>query len=79
MHVLLDDDNVVHSNHMQAEIMCRHYKYPCLLIEFSKERNSMMLQSPSDISTDSIQSSSISSKLAMLALAFPNLRYLWSK
>jgi DNA excision repair protein ERCC-4 len=63
----------------QAESMSRYYKYPCLLIEFSKERNSMVLQSPGEISTDSIQTSSISSKLAMLALAFPNLRYLWSK
>lgn len=65
----------------QAESMCRYYKYPCLLIEFGKERggNGMILQAASDISTDSIQMAAISSKLSMLALAFPNLRYLWSR
>mmetsp|Transcript_18847 Transcript_18847/g.31436 ORF Transcript_18847/g.31436 Transcript_18847/m.31436 type:complete len:475 (+) Transcript_18847:1828-3252(+) len=61
----------------QAEAMCRYYDLPCLLVEFS-ESNSFSLQSQTDIPSD-IHTSNICSKMSLLALAFPNLRFLWSR
>jgi len=61
----------------QAEAMCRYYDLPCLLVEFS-ENNSFSLQGQSDIPSE-IQINNICSKMSLLALAFPNLRILWSR
>lgn len=62
----------------QAESMSRYYSHPCLLIEFTPDR-AFSLQSVGEISLDSIQSSSIITRLVQLALAFPQLRLLWSR
>ena len=61
----------------QAEAMSRHYQHPCLLVEFT-DQTSFSLQSENDISHD-IQINNICSKMSLLALAFPNLRILWSR
>lgn len=61
----------------QAEAMGKHYKHPCLLIEFAGDK-AFSLQSSSDITAD-ISSHNIITKLSVLALTFPNLRYLWSR
>lgn len=58
--------------------MSKYYSHPCLLIEFTPDR-AFSLQSAAEISTDSIQSSSIITRLVQLALAFPQLRVLWSR
>jgi DNA excision repair protein ERCC-4 len=63
--------------HNQAEAMSKHYKFPCLLIEFNPEKP-FSLQAAGEI-TSEIQASSISTKISVLALSFPNLRILWSK
>lgn len=62
----------------QVESMSKHYRYCCLLIEFSGE-SYFYLQNAADISPKSIDTKEISSKLAILALAFPTLRILWSR
>lgn len=61
----------------QAEAMCKYYKYPCLLIEFTADK-AFSLQSASDI-PDHVSSSGINTRLAVLAIQFPTLRILWSK
>eukprot|EP00899_Mesostigma_viride_P022051 jgi/Mesvir1/302/Mv13626-RA.1 len=61
----------------QAEAMCKHYRTPVLLIEFSGDR-SFALQSAADL-TEDINSQALSSKLALLALHFPRLRLVWSR
>jgi DNA excision repair protein ERCC-4 len=61
----------------QAEAMSRHYATPALLVEFSSER-AFLLQTAADI-RDAIDPQNICSKLALLALAFPQLRILWSR
>ncbi|CAI7847050.1 unnamed protein product, partial [Closterium sp. NIES-53] len=60
-----------------VETMCRYYRLPVLLIEFSSDK-SFSLQSASDISDD-ITPSSIISKMSLLALHFPRLRIVWSR
>ena len=57
--------------------MSRHYKIPCLLIEFSPDQP-FSLQPLSDITGD-IQVSNICSKIALLTLHFPQLRLFWSR
>ncbi|OQR98626.1 DNA repair endonuclease XPF [Achlya hypogyna] len=61
----------------QAEMMTRHYQTPLLLIEFNPEKP-FALQEVGEITTD-IKHSSITSKLSLLVLHFPQLRFLWSK
>jgi len=61
----------------QAESMGKHYKFPCLLIEFALEK-SFSLQMQSEIPNDIVESN-ITSRLAILSLSFPNLRILWSR
>jgi DNA excision repair protein ERCC-4 len=55
----------------------RFYATPVLLVEFS-ESKAFMLQTRSEIK-DTIDLNSIVSKLALLTIAFPNLRLLWSR
>ena len=57
--------------------MLRHYKYVCLLIEFTSDKPFILI-SASEITTD-ILLSSIISKMCLLILAFPNLKLLWSR
>ena len=61
----------------QAEAMSKHYKVPCLLIEFNPEKT-FSLQNSNEIGTD-IRLDSITSKLALLAMHVPKLRILWSR
>ncbi|KAJ2720227.1 DNA repair protein RAD16 [Coemansia sp. Benny D115] len=60
----------------QAEAMTRHYAHAALLIEF-EPNSSFSLQALGGLSAD-IQFGAIGSQLAMLVLAFPRLRILWS-
>ena len=82
----------------QVEAMFKHYKLPCLLIEFSHDKafaltvrddnivscllyhllRSFLLQAANELSPDILQHA-ISSRIALLALSFPNLRMLWSR
>eukprot|EP01105_Mastigella_eilhardi_P025813 TRINITY_DN715_c0_g1_i3.p1 TRINITY_DN715_c0_g1~~TRINITY_DN715_c0_g1_i3.p1 ORF type:complete len:562 (-),score=102.73 TRINITY_DN715_c0_g1_i3:231-1916(-) len=61
----------------QAEAMSRAYATPVLLIEWAATAT-FSLQNQDDL-TDAIQINSISSKLVLLTLHFPNLRLLWSR
>jgi DNA excision repair protein ERCC-4 len=60
----------------QAESMSRHYRRPCLLIEFT-ERGHFGLHAgelPAEV-----RDKDIISQMATLVLAFPQLRILWSR
>ena len=61
----------------QAESMCRHYKAPCLLIEFDPTK-SFCLQNANELGVE-IRVDSVCSKLALLTMHFPKLRILWSR
>lgn len=61
----------------QLENMCKYYKTPVLLIEFTPEK-SFSLQDPSQLGPD-ISPKNISSKLTLLTLHFPHVRILWSR
>jgi DNA excision repair protein ERCC-4 len=61
----------------QAESMKKHYKVPCLLIEFDPAKT-FCLQNANEIGPD-IRTDSICSKMALLAMHFPELRFLWSR
>ncbi|KAL1915153.1 uncharacterized protein VTP21DRAFT_7634 [Calcarisporiella thermophila] len=60
----------------QCEAMCAYYKCSVLLIEFD-EGKSFSLQALGDMKSD-ITLSDIQSKLALLLIAFPRLRLMWS-
>lgn len=61
----------------QAEAMRKHYKCPCLLIEFDPEK-SFCLQNLKELGVD-IRTDSVCSKMALLAMHFPELRIIWSR
>jgi DNA excision repair protein ERCC-4 len=61
----------------QAEQMAKHYKCPCLLIEFEPTK-SFCLQSVNQLGAD-IKTDSVCSKLCLLTMHVPSLRILWSK
>lgn len=61
----------------QAETMRKHYKVPCLLIEFDPSK-SFCLQNSNDIGPD-IRNDSICSKMSLLVIHFPELRLIWSR
>lgn len=61
----------------QVEAMAKHYKVPCLLIEFDPNK-SFSLQNANDLGAE-IKTDSICTKLALLTMHFPKLRILWSK
>ena len=61
----------------QAETMSKHYKVPCLLIEFNPSK-SFCLQNANEIGPD-LRSDSVCSKMALLMMHFPKLRLLWSR
>lgn len=62
----------------QAEALCRHYKYPCLLIELDKSK-SLSLTATSGGVPANISATSIVSKMVLLIQQFPSLRLLWAK
>jgi DNA excision repair protein ERCC-4 len=57
--------------------MRKHYKVPCLLIEFDPSK-SFCLQNSNDIGPD-IRNDSICSKMVLLVIHIPELRLLWSR
>merc|ERR1712085_220379 len=61
----------------QAEAMVKHYKCPCVLIEFDPNKN-FGLQNVNELGNE-IRKDSIGSKLTMLTMKFPTLRLLWSR
>lgn len=61
----------------QAEAMTKYYKYPCLLIEFAADK-AFSLVAPHEVSAE-IQQGAITSRIALLALSFPNLKMLWAR
>ncbi|CAG9462914.1 unnamed protein product [Pedinophyceae sp. YPF-701] len=63
--------------HAQATAMCRHYKFPILLIEFDESKHFALL-SPDELSPE-IKPNAITSKLSLLLLHFPRLRIIWSR
>lgn len=62
--------------HTQCTAMCRHYRIPILLIEFSGEK-AFQLQGY-ELGSD-ISILATGSKLALLTLHFPRLRLVWSR
>ena len=61
----------------QVESMSKHYKCPCLLIEFDPSK-SFSLQNSNELGVE-IRTDSTCSKMALLTMHFPHLRILWSK
>jgi len=61
----------------QAEAMSKHYRCPCLLIEFDANKT-FSLQNVCDLGSD-IRKDSITSKLTLLCMHYPKLRLLWSR
>lgn len=61
----------------QAENMSKHYKCPCLLIEFDPAK-SFSLQNANELGVE-IRTDSTCSKMVLLTMHFPQLRILWSK
>ncbi|KAL7537241.1 hypothetical protein ACHAXR_007684, partial [Thalassiosira sp. AJA248-18] len=61
----------------QADAMVRHYKCPCLLIEFDPDKK-FSLQNSNELGGE-IRKDAICSKLTILTMAFPKLRLLWSR
>jgi DNA excision repair protein ERCC-4 len=61
----------------QAEAMVKHYKAPCLLIEFDPAK-SFCLQNANELGVE-IRTDSVCSKMALLTMHFPQLRLLWSR
>ena len=65
----------------QAESMLQHYKYPMLLIEFDQNRSFTLDTFGTDHTTSSLKAenpSDLQSKIALLTLAFPRLKIIWS-
>lgn len=62
----------------QAEALCRHYKYPCLLIELDKSKP-LSLSATSGGVPANISATSVVSKMVLLMQQFPSLRLLWAK
>ena len=65
----------------QAETMLLHYKYPMLLIEFDQDKSFTLDTFGTDHTTSSLKPdnpSDVQSKLALLTLAFPRLKIIWS-
>jgi len=63
--------------HRQLQVLCRSYKRPILLIEFSKDGPFGLMSSSSMKNDISIQDTT--SKIALLTLHFPSVRLIWSK
>jgi DNA excision repair protein ERCC-4 len=61
----------------QAEAMSKYYKCPSLLIEFDPSK-SFCLQNSNELGVE-IRTDSVCSKMAILSMAFPKLRILWSR
>lgn len=61
----------------QSEAMSKHYKCPCLLIEFDPAK-SFSLQNSNELGAD-IKTDSVCSKMTLLTIHFPRLRILWSR
>eukprot|EP00939_MAST-03C_sp_MAST-3C-sp1_P004562 g4562.t1 len=61
----------------QAEAMARHYELSALLIEFDPDR-AFILEGAQELSSR-IDSTSIISRMVLLARHFPTLRFLWSR
>ena len=61
----------------QAEAMSKHYKCPCLLIEFDPDKT-FALQNANELGGE-IRNDSVCSKMVLLAMHFPKLRILWSR
>lgn len=65
----------------QAETMLQHYKYPMLLIEFDQNKSFTLDTFGTDHTTNLSTASNpqdLQSKLALLTLAFPRLKIIWS-
>ena len=65
----------------QAETMLQHYKYPMLLIEFDQNKSFTLDTFGTDHTTTLSTASNpqdLQSKLALLTLAFPRLKIIWS-
>lgn len=62
----------------QAEALCRHYKYPCLLIELDTAKPLSLTATSGGVPSE-MSATSIVSKMVILIQQFPNLRLLWAK
>lgn len=60
----------------QADAMLKHYRFPCLLVEFTDTAPFCLQQGAYDAG---VRDKDITSQLTALVLAFPQLRILWSR
>jgi DNA excision repair protein ERCC-4 len=61
----------------QAQQMSKHYKVPCLLIEFQPSK-SFCLQNANEIGPD-LRVDGVCGKMSLLMMHVPQLRFLWSR
>lgn len=62
----------------QAEALCRHYKYPCLLIELDSDKPLSLTATDGGVPSE-LLATSITSKMVLLMQQFPSFRLLWAK
>ncbi len=62
----------------QAEALCQHYRYPCLLIELETDKPLSLAVTGGGIPSE-LMATSIISKLVLLLQQFPTLRLFWAK
>ncbi|PXF47561.1 DNA repair endonuclease XPF [Gracilariopsis chorda] len=62
----------------QAEALCQHYKYPCLLIEMDSSKSLSLTATSGGVPAELV-ASSIVSKMVILLQQFPKLRLLWAQ
>lgn len=62
----------------QAEALCQHYEYPCLLIELESNSPFSLVSKHGGIRAE-LSSTCLTSKLVLLVQHFPKLRILWAQ
>lgn len=62
----------------QAEALCQHYRYPCLLIELESDKSLSLAATAGGVPSE-MQLSHIITKMVLLLQQFPSLRLFWAK
>lgn len=62
----------------QAEALCQHYKYPCLLIELEADKPLSLAATVGGVPSE-MQLGHIITKMVLLLQQFPSLRLFWAK
>lgn len=62
----------------QIDALSRHYRHPCLLIEFDQQARLSLASSAGGVPSELVPSS-VTSKVVLLVQQFPGLRLLWAQ